>query len=216
MPCVLPSGPSIWVRMRGSLEIGKRSILDPDLAVVPGGIQAWRGREDNPTTALLVVEVSDTTLEYDRHRKASIYARANVPDYWIINLARGEVEVHRDPRAGVHPRFRFGYVHHYLLQASDFVTPSPCRRRVSPLPSCSRNPATADFAPLAVFRAYASLPAQFRLFSSSRLVAVRGQWMTRPLFRSHRREAGRHLTRLPHGSAALLAVVPGCHAPRRL
>jgi Uma2 family endonuclease len=67
--------------------------------------------------------VSDTTLGYDRHRKASIYARAGIDDYWIINLGRGLLEVRRQAGPTAHPRYGFGYASLTILQATDFVTP---------------------------------------------------------------------------------------------
>ena len=48
-------------------------------------------------SALLVVEVSDTSLKMDRLTKAMVYAAAGVPEYWIVNARAGQVEVHRDP-----------------------------------------------------------------------------------------------------------------------
>lgn len=68
---------------------------EPDIAVVPG--KAGDYLHAHPTTALLVVEVAQTSLEYDREVKATLYARAGIPEYWIINLDEQCVEVYRDP-----------------------------------------------------------------------------------------------------------------------
>jgi Uma2 family endonuclease len=75
---------------------------EPDLAVVR--LSDARSREHHPRTALLVVEVAGDSLRLDRQMKAGLYARAEIPDYWIVNLAEGTVEVHRDPdpEAGVY------------------------------------------------------------------------------------------------------------------
>ena len=51
-------------------------------------------------TALLVVEISDTTLGFDRSRKRELYARAGIQEYWIVNLLDCRVEVYRFPRGG--------------------------------------------------------------------------------------------------------------------
>ena len=56
-----------------------------------------RSREHHPRTALLVVEVAGDSLRLDRQTKAALYARAGIPEYWIVNLAESTVEVHRDP-----------------------------------------------------------------------------------------------------------------------
>jgi Uma2 family endonuclease len=68
---------------------------DPDLAVVRG---SWRDyRDDHPSSAVLILEVADTSLAYDRDRKGSLYARAGIADYWIVNLQAVRLEVYRDP-----------------------------------------------------------------------------------------------------------------------
>jgi Uma2 family endonuclease len=67
---------------------------EPDIAVVPNQDYS----HEHPTRALLVVEVADLSLSKDRTVKAKLYARARVPEYWIVNLNDRTVEVHRDPR----------------------------------------------------------------------------------------------------------------------
>jgi Uma2 family endonuclease len=57
-------------------------------------------RDAHPSAALLIVEVADTSLAYDRQRKGSLYARAGVQDYWIVNLEDRCVELYRDPDQG--------------------------------------------------------------------------------------------------------------------
>jgi Uma2 family endonuclease len=68
---------------------------EPDLAVVRGSIRDYLA--EHPTTAVLVVEVADATLDYDRRRKARVYARAGIPEYWLVNLVDRVVEVYREP-----------------------------------------------------------------------------------------------------------------------
>lgn len=87
-------GRKFWVRAQASLDLGPYSVPDPDVAVVPG---PRRSDVDYPTEAVLVVEVSDTTLWYDRKRKSSIYATAGIAEYWILNLVDRQLEVHRNP-----------------------------------------------------------------------------------------------------------------------
>lgn len=68
---------------------------EPDVAVVRGHRRDFI--RDHPAEAVLVVEVSDSTLDFDRRSKAPMYARAHVPEYWIVNLVDRVVEVYRDP-----------------------------------------------------------------------------------------------------------------------
>lgn len=71
------------------------SVPEPDLAIVAGQLRDFTS--SHPTTAALVIEVSDTTLEYDQTTKATIYAAAGIEDYWIVNLSERTVEVRRQP-----------------------------------------------------------------------------------------------------------------------
>ena len=68
---------------------------EPDVAVVPLDPGAYR--DGHPSRAVLIVEIAESSYRIDREYKASLYARAGIPDYWIIDLARDTVEVHRDP-----------------------------------------------------------------------------------------------------------------------
>ena len=67
----------------------------PDVAVVRGAIRDY---PDHPTTALLVVEVSDSTLYYDTTTKAELYAEAGIQDYWVLDLNARALSVFRGPR----------------------------------------------------------------------------------------------------------------------
>ena len=86
-----------WVRMQLPIAIGASSEPEPDISVVPGKRKDYA---DHPTSASLLVEVSDTTLTYDRAKKMRLYAKAGIPEYWIVNLQDQEVEVRRRPAGG--------------------------------------------------------------------------------------------------------------------
>jgi Uma2 family endonuclease len=91
------------VRSQCALVLGRWSAPEPDVAVVPGSNRDYL--DAHPRTALLVVEVSDTTLRQDQLSKARIYAAAGIPEYWIVNLREGRLEVLREPdRAAAHYR----------------------------------------------------------------------------------------------------------------
>jgi Uma2 family endonuclease len=98
-------GSNFWVRMQFPLNLST-SEPEPDVSVVAGKLEDY---SDHPTTAVLVVEVSDSTLAYDRTRKASLYARAGIADYWIVNLVNNQVEVYRDPRPDPSQPYGHGY-----------------------------------------------------------------------------------------------------------
>jgi Uma2 family endonuclease len=73
---------------------------EPDIIVLKR--PSWEFRSSNPTPAdlHLVVEVSDTTLGFDLTRKAALYARAGIVEYWALDVAARRLVVHREPTAG--------------------------------------------------------------------------------------------------------------------
>ena len=79
------------VRTQAPLALDERS--EPDVAVVTGSMRDYR--DVHPATAVLVVEVADSTLSFDRGRKMALYARAGIAEYWILNLDDSQLEVSR-------------------------------------------------------------------------------------------------------------------------
>jgi Uma2 family endonuclease len=92
-------GKGFAVRVQHPLRAGRRSVPQPDVAVVAGDYDDYVGA--HPTSAVLVVEVADSTLAQDRLTKAAIYAGAGVPQYLIVDLrdgwGRGPVGSRPDP-----------------------------------------------------------------------------------------------------------------------
>ena len=90
---VLPEG--LHLRTQMPLRLSQETEPEPDLAVVTGDLDDYA--DAHPTTAALVVEISDSTLRFDRRAKAAVYAQAGIPEYWVVNVRRREVEVHTQP-----------------------------------------------------------------------------------------------------------------------
>jgi Uma2 family endonuclease len=92
------AAPDAWfVRVQGPLTFpGLVSEPQPDLAL----IAADAPRPAHPATALLVVEVAVTSLAYDRGPKARLYARAGIPELWIVDVPGRRVEVRTRPQDG--------------------------------------------------------------------------------------------------------------------
>ena len=107
-------GTQVVVRIQLPLSLDERNRPEPDVAVVSGSPRDYL--VSHPSTALLVVEISDTTLQTDRDIKAAIYARAEINEYWILNLAERNLEVHREPRNGRYNLIR-------ILDEAQSVTP---------------------------------------------------------------------------------------------
>ena len=82
-------------RIQLPLVLGLDTDPVPDIAVVPGALV---GDPPHPTTAALVIEVSDTTLDTDTTEKAEWYATAGVADYWVLDVTNRRLLVFRDPQ----------------------------------------------------------------------------------------------------------------------
>ena len=92
---ILASRPGIVVSVQNPLRLGDRSEPEPDLVVLRA--DAAQDRTPSPRDTLLVIEVADTSLEYDRQTKGPLYARAGIPELWIVDLAGARIELHREP-----------------------------------------------------------------------------------------------------------------------
>ena len=115
----LPSG---WlVRVQMPVALDDESAPEPDLALVPG---TWADyRTSHPARPALVVEVAESSLAFDRREKGSLYARAGVPDYWIVNLVDRVLEVYRDPVAD--PVAPYGWRYRTVERLSPPAVASP-------------------------------------------------------------------------------------------
>lgn len=89
---------SYLVDVQLPLALSADSAPEPDIAVIEGTPADFV--EAHPDTALLVVEVSSRSLAFDRGEKQRVYARAEIPTYWIANLVEGVLEVYTDPAGG--------------------------------------------------------------------------------------------------------------------
>lgn len=81
------------LRAQLPLRLGRDTDPMPDFVILPGN-----SRDGRPTAASLVVEVSDTTLTFDMTTKAEVYATANIPEYWVLDLNARVLHVYRDPQ----------------------------------------------------------------------------------------------------------------------
>jgi Uma2 family endonuclease len=117
----LAFGSGYWVRVQNSLDLTPWSVVDPDLAVIVGSPRGVS--RTNPTSALLVVEVSETTLATDHRSKGSLYAIAGITDYWIVNLVDWQLEIYRNPGPAPAQPFGGGYALQTTHGLSDQVVP---------------------------------------------------------------------------------------------
>lgn len=109
------------VRTQGPIGLDDDSEPEPDVAVVPGNPDDY-GRA-HPSRPALTVEVAESSLGIDRRHKGSLYARAGLLDYWVLNLIDRVLEVYREPVADSTAPFGWRYARGEVLDGSAWVAP---------------------------------------------------------------------------------------------
>jgi Uma2 family endonuclease len=107
-------GAGFDIRNQGPLAIDGRSEPEPDIAVVAGSPRDYALA--HPKSALLILEVADSSLGFDRIAKKRLYARSGIPEYWILDLTKARLEVYRNP-AGE------DYAQQQVLASEDRIRP---------------------------------------------------------------------------------------------
>jgi Uma2 family endonuclease len=116
---VLPPG---WiVRVQDPLALDDESAPEPDIALVRGSRADYR--QAHPAHPALAIEVAQSSLSFDRQQKGSLYARAGVQDYWIVNLVDGVLEVYRDAAPDASAPYGWRYRSIQTLSPPAVVTP---------------------------------------------------------------------------------------------
>jgi Uma2 family endonuclease len=129
-------GPGWVVRSQMPVALDDESEPEPDVAVVAGDPRDYR--DAHPTRPVLVVEVALSRLGFDRERKGSLYARAGLADYWIVNLPDRRLEVYRGPVPDGAAPFGWRYGTALALGPDE---------RVAPLAAPEASVAVADLLP---------------------------------------------------------------------
>jgi Uma2 family endonuclease len=105
LAAAIPAG---WiVRIQAPLALDDESAPEPDVAVVRGSRADYR--HAHPARPALIIEVAESSLAFDRVQKGSLYARAGIAGYWIVNLVDRVVEVYRDPGPDLTAPFGWRY-----------------------------------------------------------------------------------------------------------
>jgi Uma2 family endonuclease len=97
------------VSVQGPVRLDDFSEPEPDFALLKPRPDFYRNSHPGPADVLLLIEVADTSLNYDRAVKRALYARYAIPEFWIVNLNAGEIEICREPKADTYASVeRFG------------------------------------------------------------------------------------------------------------
>jgi len=104
------------VRVQGSLRLDDRSEPEPDLAILRPRADFYAESDAGPADALLLVEVADTSEHYDRQVKVPLYARAGIPEVWLVDLTAATVTAYRRPDTT-------GYAEAIVVSGTDELSP---------------------------------------------------------------------------------------------
>lgn len=92
---------SVMVSIRNPLRLSDFDEPEPD--IVLADLTKYDGkRHPRPEEVILVIEVADASLKYDRDIKLPLYAESQIPEVWIVNLQKNIVEIHRNPNVGIY------------------------------------------------------------------------------------------------------------------
>jgi Uma2 family endonuclease len=119
-------GKGYHIRGHSPVALDDVSEPEPDVAVVRGRLRDYVAA--HPASPVLVVEVADSSLGKDRVRKAALYARAGIADYWIVNLNDRVLEVYRAPARTAAGRWTYRSVSRLRARAAVAPLAAPGRR----------------------------------------------------------------------------------------
>jgi len=91
-------GDRIILGVQDPVQLSDDSLPQPDIAVLRPQDDFYSEQQPGPDDILLLIEVADSSLRYDRRVKSKLYGAAGITDYWIVNLPERQIEVYREPR----------------------------------------------------------------------------------------------------------------------
>jgi Uma2 family endonuclease len=110
------AGTRATVSIQNPLILGEHEEPQPDVAVLRYRADGYQTGHPRAIDTLLVVEIADTSLAYDRDVKMPLYARAGIPEAWLVDLSAERIAVHHEPHAG-------RYTHARPAGPGDLLTP---------------------------------------------------------------------------------------------
>ncbi len=103
------------VSVQDPLQLGDLSEPEPDFMLLKPNADYYSSRHPVADDVLLLIEVSDTSLQFDQNQKLRLYARHGIPEYWLLNLNDLSLEVYRKPNGEL-------YAEKTTLYAGDSIT----------------------------------------------------------------------------------------------
>lgn len=99
-------GRTVIISVQDPIRLNDFSEPQPDLAVLKPREDFYSRAHPTASDVLAAIEVSDTSLQYDRNVKLPLYARSGIPEVWLIVLHKGVVEIHSQPKGGKYQKIQ--------------------------------------------------------------------------------------------------------------
>jgi len=93
-------GESMIVGVQNPLNLSGNSQPEPDISLLKFREDFYTASHPKPADVLLLIEVADSSVAFDREVKMPLYAEANIPEFWLIDLEKEVVEVYKQPQGG--------------------------------------------------------------------------------------------------------------------
>ncbi len=93
---------AVTLRVQSCVRLSDNSEPEPDFAVLQGQPGDYLVGHPRPKDVIALVEVSDSTIQYDRETKAPLYAREGIQELWIVDLNELAIEVYRSPSSTIY------------------------------------------------------------------------------------------------------------------
>lgn len=90
-------GEKAIISIQNPIVIGGHSEPEPDIAILRYRADFYTDQHPRPEDVLLIIEVADSSIDYDREIKLPLFADAGIPEFWIVNLEETKIEVYRNP-----------------------------------------------------------------------------------------------------------------------
>ncbi|HEY7064350.1 MAG TPA: Uma2 family endonuclease [Chloroflexota bacterium] len=104
--CVAGLGNRAVVLVQSSIRLAEYFEPEPDIVVLSPRDDFYKSKDAGSEDTLLVIEVADTSLRYDRDVKVPLYARAGIPEVWLVDLQARRITIYRDPSPTGYARVR--------------------------------------------------------------------------------------------------------------
>ncbi len=100
-------GQTALLNVQNPIRLNDFSEPQPDVSLLKRRDDFYSSNHPTPTDVLLIIEVSDNTIEYDRNIKIPLYAAVSIPEVWLVNLIKDILEVYREPQGGMYKEVRY-------------------------------------------------------------------------------------------------------------